>query len=186
MSEAKVYEVLAHASQRSLIDDATYRSMYERSLSDPDGFWAEMAEEHVHWFRKWDRVSQWTFEGDVGIRWFDGAKVNVAYNCLDRHLEERGDKAAIVWEGDAPGEERRITYRELHAEVCRFANVLKSKGVSKGDRVCIYMPMIPEAVVAMLGCARIGAVHLGGVRGFFARCVARPNPRFGLPGGGDG
>ena len=159
MSEAKVYEVLAHASQRSLIDDATYRSMYERSLSDPDGFWAEMAEEHVHWFRKWDRVSQWTFEGDVGIRWFDGAKVNVAYNCLDRHLEERGDKAAIVWEGDAHGEERRITYRELHAEVCRFANVLKSKGVSKGDRVCIYMPMIPEAVVAMLGCARIGAVH---------------------------
>ena len=159
MSEAKVYEVLAPAAERSLIDDATYRAMYERSLSDPEGFWSEMAETHVDWFRKWDRVSDWTFEGDVRIRWFEGAKVNVAYNCLDRHLAERGDQAAIQWEGDTPGEARRITYRELHAEVCRFANVLKSKGVKKGDRVCVYMPMVPEAVVAMLGCARIGAVH---------------------------
>ena len=159
MSDTRVYEVLAHAAERSLVDEATYRAMYERSLTDPEGFWAEMAEQHVYWFRKWERVSQWTFEGDVGIRWFDGAKVNVAYNCLDRHLEERGDKAAIVWEGDTPGEERRLSYRELHAEVCRFANVLKSKGVEKGDRVCVYMPMVPESVVTMLACARIGAVH---------------------------
>ena len=159
MADTKVYEVLPHAAERALIDDATYQAMYERSIADPDGFWSDMAAEHVHWFRKWDRVADWSFEGDVSIRWFDGARVNVAYNCLDRHLEERGDKAAILWEGDAPGEERRITFRELHAEVCRFANLLKSKGVGKGDRVCIYMPMVPEAVVAMLACARIGAVH---------------------------
>ena len=159
MADTKVYEVLPHAAERALIDDATYQAMYERSIADPDGFWSDMAAEHVHWFRKWDRVADWSFEGDVSIRWFDGARVNVAYNCLDRHLEERGDKAAILWEGDAPGEERRITFRELHAQVCRFANVLKSKGVCKGDRVCIYMPMVPEAAVAMLACARIGAVH---------------------------
>ena len=159
MSDSKVYDVLPHAAQRALIDEASYQAMYKRSTEDPDGFWADMADEHVHWFRKWDKVSDWSFDGDVGIRWFDGAKVNVAYNCLDRHLEERGDKPAILWEGDQPGEERRITFRELHAEVCKFSNVLKSKGVSKGDRVCIYMPMVPEAAVAMLACARIGAVH---------------------------
>ena len=159
MSDSKVYDVLPHAAQRALIDEAAYQAMYRRSIEDPDAFWADMANEHVHWFRKWDKVANWTFDGDVSIRWFDGARVNVAYNCLDRHLEERGDKPAILWEGDAPGEERRITFRELHAEVCRFANVLKAKGVDKGDRVCVYMPMVPEAAVAMLACARIGAVH---------------------------
>ena len=159
MSDSKVYDVLPHAAKRALIDDAAYQAMYKRSIEDPDGFWADMANEHVHWFRKWDKVADWTFDGGVGIRWFDGAKVNVAYNCLDRHLAERGDKPAILWEGDQPGEERRITFRELHAEVCKFANVLKSKGVRKGDRVCVYMPMVPEAAVAMLACARIGAVH---------------------------
>ena len=159
MSDSKVYDVLPHAAERALIDEATYQAMYRRSIEDPEGFWADMANEHVHWFRKWDTVADWTFDGDVGIRWFDGAKVNVAYNCLDRHLEERGDKPAILWEGDQPGEERSISFRALHAEVCRFANVLKSKGVRKGDRVCVYMPMVPEAAVAMLACARIGAVH---------------------------
>ena len=159
MSDSKVYDVLPHAAQRALIDEASYQAMYKRSIEDPDGFWTDMANEHVHWFRKWDRVADWSFDGDVSIRWFDGAKVNVAYNCLDRHLEERGDKPAILWEGDQPGEERRITFRELHAEVCKFSNVLKSKGVQKGDRVCVYMPMVPEAAVAMLACARIGAVH---------------------------
>ena len=159
MSDSKVYDVLPHAAQRALIDEAAYQAMYERSLADPEGFWADMANEHVHWFRKWDKVADWRFDGDVGIRWFDGARVNVSYNCLDRHLAERGDKPAILWEGDAPGEERRITFRELHAEVCKLANVLKSRGVRKGDRVCIYMPMVPEAAVAMLACARIGAVH---------------------------
>ena len=159
MSDSKVYDVLPHAAQRALIDEEAYQAMYRRSLADPEGFWADMANEHVHWFRKWDKVADWRFDGDVGIRWFDGARVNVSYNCLDRHLAERGDKPAILWEGDAPGEERRITFRELHAEVCRFANVLKSRGVRKGDRVCVYMPMVPEAAVAMLACARIGAVH---------------------------
>ena len=159
MSDSKVYDVLPHAAQRALIEEATYQAMYRRSIEDPEGFWADMANEHVDWFRKWDKVADWTFDGDVGIRWFDGARVNVAYNCLDRHLEERGDKPAILWEGDQPGEERSISFRALHAEVCRFANVLKSKGVRKGDRVCVYMPMVPEAAVAMLACARIGAVH---------------------------
>ena len=159
MSDSKVYDVLPHAAQRALIDEAAYQAMYRRSLADPEGFWADMANEHVHWFRKWDKVADWRFDGDVGIRWFDGARMNVSYNCLDRHLAERGDKPAILWEGDAPGEERRITFRKLHAEVCRFANVLKSRGVRKGDRVCVYMPMVPEAAVAMLACARIGAVH---------------------------
>ena len=159
MSDSKVYDVLPHAAERALIDEAAYQAMYRRSIEDPDGFWADMADEHVHWFRKWDRVADWTFGGDVSIRWFDGARVNVAYNCLDRHLAERGDKPAILWEGDQPGEERRITFRELHAEVCKLANVFKAKGVEKGDRVCVYMPMVPEAMVAMLACARIGAVH---------------------------
>ena len=159
MSDSKVYDVLPHAAERALIDEAAYQAMYRRSIEDPDGFWADMADEHVDWFRKWDRVADWTFGGDVSIRWFDGAKVNVAHNCLDRHLAERGDKPAILWEGDSPGEERRITFRELHAEVCKLANVFKAKGVEKGDRVCVYMPMVPEAMVAMLACARIGAVH---------------------------
>ena len=159
MSDSKVYDVLPQAAERALIDEAAYQAMYRRSIEDPEGFWEDMANEHVHWFRKWDRVADWSFEGDVGIRWFEGARVNVSYNCLDRHLAERGDKPAILWEGDEPGEERRITFRELHAEVCRFANVLKSRGVRKGDRVCVYMPMVPEAAVAMLACARIGAVH---------------------------
>ena len=159
MSDSKVYDVLPHAAQRTLIDDAAYQAIYRRSIEDPNGFWSDMADEHVHWFRKWDKVADWSFEDGVGIRWFDGARVNVAWNCLDRHLAERGDKPAILWEGDQPGDERRITFRELHAEVCKLANVLKSRGVEKGDRVCVYMPMVPEAVVAMLACARIGAVH---------------------------
>ncbi|MCY4468731.1 MAG: acetyl-coenzyme A synthetase, partial [Thiotrichales bacterium] len=102
MSDSKVYDVLPHAAERALIDEAAYQAMYRRSIEDPDGFWADMADEHVDWFRKWDRVADWTFDGDVSIRWFDGARVNVAYNCLDRHLTERGDKPAILWEGDQP------------------------------------------------------------------------------------
>ncbi len=159
MSESNIYEVLPQIAQDALIDEEGYRSMYRRSLDDPDGFWAQMADEHLDWFKKWDRVSNWNYKDGVSIRWFEGAKLNVSSNCLDRHLEDRGDKIAILWEGDEPGEERRITFKELHADVCRFANVLKSLGVRKGDRVCIYMPMVPEAAVAMLACARIGAVH---------------------------
>ncbi len=154
-----VYEVLPHAAERALIGEDDYQSMYRRSLDDPEGFWSEMAESHVHWFKKWDKVWDWTYKGDVRIKWFEGGKLNVSYNCLDRHLDERGDKVAIIWEGDEPGVDRKVTYRELHTDVCKFANVLKSKGVKKGDRVCIYMPMIPEVAVAALACTRIGAIH---------------------------
>ncbi len=159
MSE-KVYDVPSDFARRAYIDEAKYREMYARSIKDPDGFWAEQAKELLTWSRPWDRVSNWSYSAaDLHIRWFEGAKLNVAHNCVDRHLARRGDQVAILWEGDDPGTDRKITYRELHAEVCRFANVLKGRGVKKGDRVCIYMPMIPEVAFAMLACARIGAIH---------------------------
>ncbi len=154
-----VYDVLPHAAERALIGEDEYQSMYRRSIEDPEGFWGEMADKHVHWFKKWDKIWDWTYDGDISIKWFEGAKLNVSYNCLDRHLDSRGDQTAVIWEGDEPGLERKLSYRELHAEVCKFANVLKSRGVKKGDRVCIYLPMIPEVVVATLACTRIGAVH---------------------------
>jgi acetyl-CoA synthetase len=158
MSETKVYPVPSDFAAHAHIDEAKYAEMYQRSINDPDAFWAEQAKEFVTWSKPWNRVSDWDFhKGD--IRWFEGGKLNVAYNCLDRHLEKRGDQVALIWEGDDPAEDKKITYRQLHAEVSKFANVLKSRGVKKGDRVCIYMPMIPEASVAMLACARIGAVH---------------------------
>jgi acetyl-CoA synthetase len=135
-----------------------YRSMYERSLADPEGFWGEQAQKFITWQRPWTQVVDWNFE-NARIKWFDGAQLNVSANCLDRHLETRGDQVAIIWESDDPNDDKRITYRELHADVCRFANVLKSRGVKRGDRVSIYLPMIPEVAVAMLACARIGAVH---------------------------
>ena len=138
-----------------------YKTEYERSISDPKGFWAKKADEY-HWFKKWDTVREFNYDvrkGPVSIKWFEGGQTNIAYNCLDRHLKTKGDQAAIIWEGNEPGEQRTITYNELHAEVSKFANVLKSRGVKKGDRVSIYMPMIPELAVAMLACARIGAIH---------------------------
>jgi acetyl-CoA synthetase len=158
MSDAKLYPVPADFAANAHINAEQYEQMYRRSVEDPDGFWAEQAERFVTWSRKWDRVQQWDFTS-ADIKWFEGGKLNVAYNCLDRHLESRGDQTAIIWEGDDPAEDKKISYRELHAEVCKLGNVLKSRGVKKGDRVCIYMPMIPEATVAMLACARIGAVH---------------------------
>ncbi len=158
MSEHKVYPVPPEAASKAHIDNDKYSAMYERSVNDPEGFWAEQADEFVTWFKKWDKVSEWDFHKPE-IKYYEGAKVNVSYNCLDRHLDSRGDQVAIIWEGDAPNEDRQITYRQLHEEVCRFANGLKSLGISKGDRVCIYLPMIPEAAVAMLACTRIGAIH---------------------------
>jgi acetyl-CoA synthetase len=160
MSEDKIYPVPPEVARRAFVNEAQYRQLYERSVQDPDGFWAEQARAFVTWFKPWTRVSDWSFDvADLRIRYFEGGKLNAAHNCLDRHLEQRGDQVAILWEGDNPKEDRRLTYRELHGEVCRFANVLKSRGVKKGDRVCIYLPMIPEAAVAMLACARLGAVH---------------------------
>ena len=141
-----------------LIDAKTYESMYEHSLSEPDVFWAEQAETFIDWDRKWDRVSDVDFASGK-IAWFEGATLNVSYNCLDRHLSERAEQVAIIWESDDPNKSESITYKELHERVCRFANALKVLGVGEGDRVCLYMPMIIEAAVAMLACARVGAIH---------------------------
>ncbi|MHB8956796.1 MAG: acetate--CoA ligase [Pirellulaceae bacterium] len=137
---------------------AQYEEMYKRSIEEPDAFWAEIADTFV-WQKKWDQVLDYSFEGNVFIKWFVNGKTNISVNALDRHLEKRGDQVAIIWEGNAPGEQSTLTYRQLHTQVCKFANVLKSLGVKKGDRVCLYMQMIPELPIAMLACARIGAIH---------------------------
>ncbi|MCG8427003.1 MAG: acetate--CoA ligase [Chromatiales bacterium] len=158
MSEDKVYPVPAELAASTHIDAAKYEEMYKRSVDDPDGFWGDAAEEFLTWSKKWDKVSEWDYHS-ADIKWFMGGKLNVSYNCLDRHLDTRGDQTAIIWESDNPDIDKNITYRQLHEDVCKFANVLKSRGVKKGDRVCIYLPMIPEAAVAMLACTRIGAVH---------------------------
>ncbi|MCG8616921.1 MAG: acetate--CoA ligase [Desulfobacterales bacterium] len=151
-----------------------YEKMYLRSIEQPDAFWTEMAEQ-FYWEKKWDTVREYNYsisKGPVSIEWFKGGKTNITYNCLDRHLETRGDQTAIIWEGNSVGEEKEISYAELHAMVCRFANVLKSKGVKKGDRVAIYMPMIPEISVAMMACARIGAIHSIVFGGFSADALS--------------
>ena len=153
------------------IDEARYLSMYRRSVEDPDAFWAEQGEAFLTWSRRWDQVSDCSYRGDVSLKWFLGGRLNVCYNCVDRHLAQRGDQTAILWIGDEPEVHRRISYRELHEQVCRMANVLKARAVKKGDRVCIYMPMVPEAAVAMLACARIGAVHSVVFGGFSAEAL---------------
>jgi acetyl-CoA synthetase len=158
MSDHKVYPVATEVAASALVDKDKYLAMYERSVADPEGFWAEQGEQFVTWFKKWDKVSEWDFHKPE-IKFYEGATLNVSYNCLDRHLDQRGDQVAIIWEGDSPEDDRQISYRQLHEEVCRFANGLKSLGVKKGDRVCIYLPMIPAAAVAMLACTRIGAIH---------------------------
>jgi acetyl-CoA synthetase len=138
-----------------------YKKMYEQSLADPEAFWAKEAES-FHWYEKWNKVMDYNFDlrkGPISIEFFRGAKTNITYNCLDRHLAKRGDQVAILWEGNEPGEDRKITYKELHTQVCKFANVLKAQGVKKGDRVSLYMQMIPELAISMLACARIGAIH---------------------------
>jgi acetyl-CoA synthetase len=158
MPEGKIYEVPSATAKRAHIDHAKYEQMYKRSVDDPEGFWAEQAETFLDWFESWDKVLDWDFEKGH-IRWFEGGKLNATHNCLDRHLDTRGDQAAIIWESDDPKDSQTLTYRELHQQVCKFANVLRDCEVKKGDRVCIYMPMIPEVAVAMLACARIGAIH---------------------------
>jgi acetyl-CoA synthetase len=159
MSDEKIYPVREDFAAQANITEQQYNEMYQRSIDDPDGFWGEQAEKYLTWSKPWDKVTDWSFQGDVHIKWFEGGKLNAAYNCLDRHLDTRGDQVAIIWESDDPNVDKKITYRELYEEVCKFSNVLKERGVKKGDRVSIYMPMIPEAAVAMLACARIGAVH---------------------------
>ncbi|MBF0158898.1 MAG: acetate--CoA ligase [Magnetococcales bacterium] len=158
MSTTNSYPVPSEVASHAHIDDAGYQAMYQRSIADPEAFWAEQANQLIHWFKPWNKVLEYDFS-KAQIRWFDGARTNVSYNCLDRHLDKRGNQVAIIWEADDPSQGKKITYRQLHEQVCRFANALKARNVHRGDRVCIYMPMIPEAAVAMLACSRIGAVH---------------------------
>ncbi len=158
MSE-KVYEVSAKWAKSALINDAKYKRMYAASIKDPDAFWGEHGK-RIDWFKPYTKVKNTSYKpGKVSIKWFEDGTTNVSYNCVDRHLAKRAKQVAIIWEGDDPSVSKKITYQQLHDEVCRFANVLKAQGVKKGDAVTIYLPMIPEAAYAMLACARIGAVH---------------------------
>lgn len=158
MSENLVYPVPDEWKQNAYIDNEKYEAMYAQSVADPDAFWSEQADAFLTWDQRWNSV----VEADLkqgNARWFDGGKLNVSVNCIDRHLETRGDQTAFIWEGDEPDQDKHISYKELHEHVSRLGNVLRDRGVKKGDRVCIYMPMIPEAAYAMLACARIGAIH---------------------------
>jgi acetyl-CoA synthetase len=158
MSEEKTYPVSETAASQGHLSASQYNEMYQKSIDDAETFWAEQASEFLTVFETWDQVSSSDFTTATAT-WFRGAKLNASYNCIDRHLEKRGDQTAIIWEGDEPDQDLKINYRDLHEAVCRLSNALKARGVRKGDRVCIYMPMIPEAAYAMLACARIGAVH---------------------------
>ncbi len=146
------------AAAKAYVNEAKYKEMYQRSLQDPEGFWAEHGR-RIDWIKPFTKVKDTTYSGDVAIKWYQDGTLNVSANCIDRHLAKRGDQTAIIWEGDDPKDSAHITYRQMHEHVCRLANVLKAHGVKKGDRVTIYMPMIPEAAYAMLACARIGAIH---------------------------
>ncbi len=159
MSEDKVYGVSDEWAQRAWINNDKYLAMYEQSVSDPDGFWGEEGK-RLDWIKPYSKVKNTSYaHDDVFIKWYEDGTLNVSANCIDRHLESRGDQVAIIWEGDDPTEDDKVTYTQLHQRVCKFANVLKANGVNKGDVVTLYMPMIPEAAYAMLACARIGAVH---------------------------
>ena len=175
MSEPEIYTPSREVAEKAWVKNMTeYQKLYDRSIQDPEGFWAEMAETFA-WMEKWDRVLDYNYDvrqGPVRIEWFKGGKTNITVNCLDRHIESRGDQPAILWEGNEPGEQSRLTYRELLEQVCRFANVLKKHGVKKGDRVSIYMPMVPELAIAMMACARIGAVHSIVFGGFSPQSLA--------------
>jgi acetyl-CoA synthetase len=154
----ELFPVSADFAKKAWIDEAKYKAMYERSVKDPEGFWGEHGK-RIDWIKPFTKVKDVSYTGDVHIKWFYDGTLNVSANCLDRHLAKRGDQTAIIWEGDDPKDAKRITYKEAHEQTCRMANVLKKHGVKKGDRVTIYLPMIPEATYAMLACARIGAVH---------------------------
>jgi len=160
MSEQNVYPVKPEFADSAWINNEKYQQMYQQSVINPEGFWREQAEQRIDWMRPFTKVRNVSFDDhNVDIRWFEDGTLNASVNCLDRHLEERGDQTAIIWEGDEPDQDKHITYRELHEQVSRFANALRGQGVRRGDVVCIYMPMIPEAAVAMLACTRIGAIH---------------------------
>ena len=159
MTDRQLFPVPEAWAKRAFADNDKYLAMYQQSVDDPEGFWGEHGK-RLDWFKPYTKVKNTSYgPGDVSIKWYEDGTLNAAYNCLDRHLETRGDQVAIIWEGDDPKDEAKLTYRELHAAVCKFANGLKSLGAKKGDRITIYMPMIPEAAIAILACARIGAVH---------------------------
>ncbi len=158
MSEVKVHRVKPEWKKRALIDKDTYEKWYKDSIKNPEKFWDKHGK-RIDWFTPYTKVKNTSFDGKVSIKWYEDGRTNVSYNCIDRHLKKRGDQVAIIWEGDNPYDDKKITYNELYDHVCRLANVLKARGVKKGDRVTIYMPMIPEAAYAMLACARIGAIH---------------------------
>ncbi|BAC45838.1 acetyl-CoA synthetase [Bradyrhizobium diazoefficiens USDA 110] len=172
MSE-KIYDVPAEWAKRAWVDQAKYKEMYARSISDPNGFWAEQAK-RIDWMKAPTKIENVSFApGNVSIKWFEDGVLNVAHNCIDRHLHKRANQTAIIWEGDDPSQSRHITYKELHDEVCRMANILRTRNVKKGDRVTIYLPMIPEAAYAMLACARIGAIHSVVFAGFSPDSLAQ-------------
>ena len=172
MAAASLYPVTPEQAARTLTDEATYKALYQQSVINPDGFWREQAQ-RLDWIRPFTHVKQTSFDDHhVDIKWFADGTLNVSANCLDRHLAEQGERVAIIWEGDEPGDVRHITYRELYEEVNRFANALRGQDVHRGDLVTIYMPMIPEAAVAMLACARIGAVHSVVFGGFSPEALA--------------
>ncbi len=170
MSEQKIYPITPQTAAHAFINREHYQALYQQSISEPENFWAQQATEFLDWSKPWDSVLEYDYpKGEIS--WFKGGKLNVSVNCLDRHLATRGDQVAIIWEGDNPDHDKKITYRELHRDVCKFANVLKSKGVKKGDRVCIYLPMVSEAAVVILACTRIGAVHSIVFGGFSAEAL---------------
>ncbi|MER8646273.1 acetate--CoA ligase [Mesorhizobium sp. M0387] len=158
MSEVKIHRVQPVWKKNALIDNDTYLKWYADSVKNPDKFWGKHGK-RIDWFKPFSKVKNTSFEGKVSIKWFEDGETNVSYNCIDRHLKKRGNQTAIIWEGDNPYDDKKITYNELYEHVCRLANVMKKHGVRKGDRVTIYMPMIPEAAYAMLACTRIGAIH---------------------------
>jgi len=167
---SKTYAVKPEIAAHAHINAASYQAMYQRSITEPESFWAEQAEQFITWSKPWHTVSDCNFKDGL-ISWFLGGQLNVSVNCVDRHLETRADQVAIIWEGDDPSHDKKITYRQLHEQVCKFANVLKNLGVKKGDRVCIYLPMVAEAATVMLACTRIGAVHSIVFGGFSAEAL---------------
>ncbi len=171
MSEELVFDVKSSIAAHAGVDAARYRDMYARASADPDGFWADTAR-RIDWIRPPTKIKNTSFTGDVSIKWFEDGVLNVSANCLDRHLATRGEQVAILWEGDDPSTQRQVTYRQLHEEVCRLANAMKSLGVGKGDRVAVYLPMVVEAAAALLACARIGAVHSVVFGGFSPESLA--------------
>ena len=173
MSDQKVYPVKPEFADSAWVDNDKYQQMYQQSVINPEGFWREQANERIEWMRPFTKVRNVSFDDhNVDIRWFEDGTTNMALNCLDRHLETRGDQTAIIWEGDDPSESKNITYKELHEEVSRFANALRGQGVRRGDIVSVYMPMIPETAVVMLACTRIGAIHSIVFGGFSPEALA--------------